>query len=327
MTEATPAKMLKAAIATIAIAMLTLPASAQNYPNRIIKIVVPYLAGGGTDVMTRRFAGEFEKAIGQTVIVENRAGAGGLLGAQSVMNAEPDGYTFLVGDNSTNSFVPSLSKTTRYNPTVDMTPIGLLLDVPYLLVAHPSLPANSLAELIALAKAKPGFYNASTAGIGSFAHVVQEYLNVTAGIQIVCVNYRGGTEAQPAVIKGDVHMGVMPARNVLPFLQSGQLKAIAVTSPKRTLFLPDVPTFAETLSGFTAENWYGLYGPPKLPEAILSKVAEATSKALDSPAMQSFAKEGGTQIQKTTPAQFKAMALEDFQKWAKVINDANIPKN
>lgn len=316
----------RAAIAVLALAT-AFPASAQDYPNRLIRLIVPYLPGGGTDIMTRQFAREFEKTIGQTVIVENRSGAGGLLGTQSVINAEADGHTLLVGDNSTNSFIPALAKVPRYNPVVDLTPISLLLDVPYVLVVHPSLPANTMAEVLALAKAKPGFYNSSTAGLGSFSHVATELINVLSGTQVVCVNYRGGTEALPAVLKGDVQMGIMPVRNVLPYLENGQLRAIAVTSQRRALFLPKVPTVAETLPKFSADNWYGLYAPSKLPETILVQIAGAVGKVLDSAAMQKFAADGGTQIQKTTPAEFKAMALEDYEKWAKVINDAKIPKN
>jgi tripartite-type tricarboxylate transporter receptor subunit TctC len=322
---------LAVSVGRIVIVALTLAtafaASAQDYPSRIIRLVVPYLPGGGTDIMTRQFAREFEKAIGQTVIVENRSGAGGLIGTQSVINADPDGYTFLVGDNSTNSFIPALAKVPRYNPVQDLTPISLLLDVPYVLVVHPSLPAHSLAEVLALAKAKPGFYNASTAGVGSFAHVATELMNVLAGTKIVCVNYRGGAEALPATLKAEVHMGIMPVRNVLPYVQNGQLRAIAVTSRRRALFLPDVPAVADTLPEFSAENWYGLYAPAKLPGPVLATVATAVGKALDSQAMKTFASDGGALIQKTTPEEFKALALADYEQWAKLINDANIPKN
>jgi tripartite-type tricarboxylate transporter receptor subunit TctC len=321
-----PRMMLAAAIVGLVLAM-TPPAAAQKYPERIIKLVVPYLPGGGTDIVSRHFARELEKAIGQTVIVENRAGAGGLIGAQAVINSEPDGYTFLVGDNSTNSFVPALSKTPRYDPVVNLTPISLLIDVPNVLVVHPSLPAHSLAEMIAITKAKPGFYNTSTAGVGSFSHVAMELLNVVAGTQIVSVHYKGGAEALPAVLKGEVQIMISPTRNVLPYIQNGQLRALAVTSLRRTLFLPDVPTMAETIPGYSAENWYGLYAPAKLPESILTKVAEAVGQALDSSSMQDFARAGGTAIQKTTPAEFKALARKDYEKWAKVIDEARIPKN
>lgn len=311
----------------LAAPMLPTLTVAQDYPNRVIRLVVPYLPGGGTDILTRTFAHELEREIGQTVIIENRAGAGGLIGAQSVINSEPNGYTLLVGDNSTNSFVPALSKTPRYDPVRDLTPISLLIDVPYVLVVHPSLPVHSLADLIGLAKAKPSFYNIGTAGIGSFSHVAMELLNFLAGIQIVCVAYRGGAEATPALLKGEVQTGIMPVRNALPYLQSGQVRAIAVTSKRRALFLPDVPTMAETLNAYVAENWYGLYGPADLPEPIVAKLSAATSAALGSEAMQKFAKDGGTAIQKTSPAEFKAIAKEDYEKWSKIIDQAGIPKN
>jgi tripartite-type tricarboxylate transporter receptor subunit TctC len=199
--------------------------------------------------------------------------------------------------------------------------------VPNVLVVHPSLPANSLVEMIQLAKAKPGFYNTGTAGVGSFSHVAMELLNVTAGTQIVCVAYKGGAEALPAVLKGEVQIEIMPVRNALPYIQNGQLRALAVTSQRRALFLPDVPTMAETIPGYSAENWYGLYGPAKLKEPILAKVADAVGKALDSKAMRDYAKDGGTEIQKTTPQEFKNLAREDYEKWAKLINEAGIPKN
>lgn len=303
------------------------PLGAQDYPNRVVRLIVPYLPGGGTDVLTRTFAREFERSLGQTVIIENRAGAGGLLGTQSVINAEPNGYTLLVGDNSTNSFIPALAKTPRYDPVKDLTPISLLLDVPYVLVVHPSIPAKSLSELIDLTKAKPGFYNHSTAGVGSFSHVAMELLNVLAGIRIVAVAYKGGAEALPALVKGEVHIGLMPLRNALPFIENGQVRAIAVPSRRRALFLPNVPTMAETLKDYDAENWYGLYGPRNLPEPVLAKLSASTAAALDSELMQKFAKDGGTIIQKTRPAEFKAIAKEDYEKWAKIIDQAGIPKN
>jgi tripartite-type tricarboxylate transporter receptor subunit TctC len=313
--------------ALAAILAAATPLGAQDYPSRVIRLVVPYLPGGGTDILTRTFAREFERSIGQTVIIENRAGAGGLLGTQSVINSEPNGYTLLVGDNSTNSFVPALAKTPRYDPVKDLTPISLLLDVPYVLVVHPSVPAKSLSELIALAKAQPGFYNHSTAGVGSFSHVAMELLNAIAGIRIVAVAYKGGAEALPALVKGEVHIGLMPLRNALPYIENGQIRAIAVPSRRRALFLPNVPTMAETLKEYAAENWYGLYGPGNLPELVVAKLSIATGMALDSELMRKFASDGGTSIQKTSPAEFKAIAKEDYEKWAKIIDQAGIPKN
>lgn len=312
---------------TATMLLVAVPLGAQDYPNRVVRLIVPYLPGGGTDILTRTFAREFERSLGQTVIIENRAGAGGLLGTQSVINAEPNGYILLVGDNSTNSFVPALAKTPRYDPVKDLTPISLLLDVPYVLVVHPSVPAKSLSELIDLAKAKPGFYNHSTAGVGSFSHVAMELLNVLAGIRVVAVAYKGGAEALPALVKGEVHIGLMPLRNALPYIENGQLRAIAVPSRRRALFLPDVPTMAETVKAYAADNWYGLYAPGNLPEPILTKLSVATAAALDSELMQKFAKDGGTIIQKTSPAEFKAIAKEDYEKWAKIIDQAGIPKN
>lgn len=320
------ARVLGAAVLAVVLAIAT-PSAAQDYPSRVIRLIVPYLPGGGTDLLTRTFAHELERSIGHTVIIENRAGAGGLIGAQSVINSEPNGYTLLVGDNSTNSFVPALSKTPRYDPVKDLTPISLLIDVPYVLVVHPSLPARSLAEMIALTKAKPGFYNTGTAGVGSFSHVAMELLNVIAGVQIVCVAYKGGAEALPALLKGEVQSELMPVRNALPYIQNGQVRAIAVTSKRRALFLPDIPTIAETLDGYVAENWYGLYGPANLPAPILTKISAATGAALDSEMMLKFAKDGGTIIQKTTPIEFKAFAKEDYEKWARIIDQAGIPKN
>lgn len=313
--------------AMAAMLALTTPLSAQDYPNRPIRLIVPYLPGGGTDVLARTFAHELERSLGQPVIVENRAGAGGLIGAQSVINSAPDGYTLLVGDNSTNSFVPALSKTPLYDPVKDLTPISLLIDVPNVLVVYPMLPVHSLADMITLAKAKPGFYNTGTAGVGSFSHVAMELLNVVAGIQIVCVAYKGGAEALPALLKGEVTSEIMPVRNALPYIQNRQARPIAVTSKRRALFLPDVPTMAETLHNYAAENWYGLYGPGKLPEPILAKLSAATGAALDSEAMRKFAADGGTTIQKTSAVQFKALAKDDYEKWAKIIDQAGIPKN
>jgi tripartite-type tricarboxylate transporter receptor subunit TctC len=298
-----------------------------EYPDRIIKLVVPYLPGGGTDVVARHFAEEFGRAIGQSVIVENRAGAGGLVGIESVINAEPDGYTFVVGDNSTNSFVPALAKTPRYNPVVDLTPISLLVDVPNVFTVPAEFPAKSIADVIELAKQKPGFYNSGTAGIGSFSHVAIELMNVMAGTQIICVPYKGGAEALPAVLKAEVQSEIMPLRNAIPYIKSGQLRALAVTSQKRSTFIPEVPTMAETIPNYSADNWYGLYAPGKLPKEILAKAAAAVKQAMESEVMENYAKADGTTIRMTSPEQFKDLAREDYEKWAKLIDVVHIPKN
>ncbi|RDV03413.1 Bug family tripartite tricarboxylate transporter substrate binding protein [Undibacter mobilis] len=304
-----------------------LHAQTADFPTRVIKLVVPYSAGGGTDIVARRFARELEKIGGHPVIVENRAGAGGLIGTQNVINADADGYTLLIGDNSTNSFVPALAKVPRYNPVSDLTPISLLIEVPNVLVAHPSLQVNSLSDLVALAKSRPGELNSGTAGVGSFSHVATELLNVIAGTKIICVAYKGGAEALPAVLKGEVQVEIMPIRNAMPYIEVGQLKAVAVTSQARSALLPNVATVGETFPKYTADNWYGIYAPAKLPQNVLTKLSDMTDTAKNTQAMHDTAKDYGATIKKTTPAEFKATASEDYIKWAALIDEIKIPKN
>ena len=312
--------------AIAAIVMVVQPAHAQKYPNQVVKIVVPSVAGGGTDVMTRAFAREFERSLGHTVIIENKPGAAGLIGTLGVIGSKPDGHMLLVGNNATN-FIPALAKTPKYHPINDLTPIALLQDVPNILVVNSSVPARSLSDLLDLVKTNPGAYSNATVGIGSFSHIAVELLNVMTGSRIVHVPYRGGAELLPALLTGVVQIGVMPVRNALPGLQHGGLRALAVTSRERFPLLPDVATFAETVPGFDANNWYGLYGPPHMPELVIAAIADASDQALASAAMHDFARVGGTAIVKMKPTEFTKFARDDFEKWSKLIVDAGIERN
>lgn len=314
------------AVIAAAIIIAGQPARGQIFSNQIVKVVVPSVAGGGTDVMTRVFARELERSLGATVIVENRPGAAGLIGTIGVIGSKPDGHTLLIGNNATN-FIPALAKAPKYHPLDDLTPIALLQDVPNILVVNSSVPAKSLSELLALVKAKPGSYSNATVGIGSFSHVAIELLNVLTGSQIVHVPYRGGADLLPALLTGVVQMGVNPVRNVIPGMEQGKLRAVAVTSRKRFPSLPDVATIAETVPGYDADNWYGLYGPPNMPAQILAAIADATDKALASSSMQKFARDGGTTIVRMTPSEFAKFVRDDFQRWSKLIVDAGLERN
>lgn len=316
----------KAALA-VAVTLTVLPVMAQNYPSQIIRLVVPFPAGGGTDLLARVLRSELEESLGQTVIVENRAGAGGMTGALSVINSPPDGYTFLVGDNATNSFVPAMAKAPRYDPVKDVTAVGFLLEVPNVLIVHPSVPVNSTAELIELAKSKPGQLNYGTAGYGSFSHVATELLNIRAGIRLFHVPYKGGGEVVPALLRGDVQVLILPLRVAQPHILSGKMKPLAVTSRNRSPALPDLHPLSEIVPGYDAMNWYGLFAPAKLPQPILARVSSALDKAMDAKVVQDFVRNGGTEVQKMKPAEFKKFASDDFEKWSKLINDSGIEKN
>jgi tripartite-type tricarboxylate transporter receptor subunit TctC len=294
-----------------------------NYPARPVRIIVPQSPGASTDITARVVAQKLTEALGQTFVVDNRVGAAGLIGSEIVARAAPDGYTLMVIASSF-TINPSLRKSLPYDTLRDFTPVAQLSKFPNMLAAHPGMPAKSLQDVIAMAKAKPGEINYASAGAGTGTHMSMEQLKQMTGINLVHIPYKGGGPAAIAVIGGQVPLIIGTTVGLLPHVRSGRLKAIAVTSAKRAEAAPEVPTFSETVPGYEHEPWNGMFAPAKMPRLVLAKLNAAVARVLHAPDVQkSFASEGATAVG-DTPEQFAAIVRSETAKWAKVIKAAGI---
>ncbi|MFO1342233.1 MAG: tripartite tricarboxylate transporter substrate binding protein [Burkholderiales bacterium] len=300
---------------------LSLSAAAfAQYPNKPIKIIVPFLAGGTTDIMARAVAADLQKAFGQAVVVENRAGAGGNIGADAVAKSAPDGYTFLMGTVGTHAINMALYAKMPYDAVKDFAPVSLVAAVPNILVATPSFPVNSVKELIDLAKKEDGKLTFASSGSGTSIHLSGELFKQLAGVQMTHVPYKGSSAALPDVMSGQVNVMFDNAPSVMPHIKGGKLKAIAVTSGKRAPALPNVPTIAESgLPGFEASSWFGLLAPAGTPKEIVEKVSAQIQKMLQTPEMKERLASQGADGVGNTPEQFAAHIKTEIDKWAKVV--------
>ena len=300
---------------------LSLSAAAfAQYPNKPIKIIVPFLAGGTTDIMARAVAADLQKAFGQAVVVENRAGAGGNIGADAVAKSAPDGYTFLMGTVGTHAINMALYTKMPYDAVKDFAPVSLVAAVPNILVATPSFPVNSVKELIDLAKKEDGKLTFASSGSGTSIHLSGELFKQLAGVQMTHVPYKGSSAALPDVMSGQVNVMFDNAPSVMPHIKGGKLKAIAVTSSKRAPALPNVPTIAESgLPGFEASSWFGLLAPAGTPKDIVDKVSTQIQKMLQTPEMKERLSSQGADGVGNTPEQFAAHIKTEIDKWAKVV--------
>ncbi len=299
--------------------------AADIWPARPIRMIVAYPPGGGTDQVGRLMADQLTQPLGQNVILDNRGGATGNIGTELAARAVPDGYTLLMGNVAPNAVNVSLFKKLGFDPVKDFSPISLVAVTPNILVAHPSLAVKSVKELLSLAKAKPGTLNFPSAGVGSSSHLAGELLKSLAKIDMVHVPFKGGGPALVAMISGEVQImfATMPA--AMPHVKSGKARPIAVTTAKRSLAMPELPTIAEAgVTGYEASTWYGLLAPAKTPKAIIDRLHAETVKILAGPARQRLEVQGFEPIG-GTPAEFSAYIKSEIVKWAKVIKDANIP--
>jgi tripartite-type tricarboxylate transporter receptor subunit TctC len=295
-----------------------------DYPNKPIRLVVPYAPGGPVDIVGRIVALKLTGALGQQVIVDNRAGGGGNIAVEIVAKAVPDGYTLLIGANGTNAINPSLYPGLRVDPARDLAPISMVASSPMILVTHPSVPANSVRDLLALAKSRPGAINFASSGSGSTAHLSGELFKSMTGIDIVHIPYKGAGPALTDLVGGQVQIMFTGVSATLPHVKSGKLKALAVSSEKRILILPDVPTIAEHIPGYEVITWYGVFAPIKTPRALIDLLNQALVKIIAAPdARERFAALGADPI--TMPsAQFAAAIRKEVVKWAKVIKDSGV---
>lgn len=298
-------------------------ATAQDYPNKPVRLVVPFPPGGTADNMARAYGQELAKAWGQPVVVENRAGAGTTIGADFVAKSPADGYTIFL-TNMGHSSSAAVYRKLPYNVEKDFTPVSLLADVPSILAVTPSLPVNSVKELIALAKSKPGSITFASAGTGSGSHLMGEYLKALAGIDIVHVPYKGTAPAFADLSSGRVSLIFEPVGTMLPHIRAGKLKALGVTTTKRSPVAPEIPAIAESLPGYDTSTWYGVLVPAGTPTGVVRKLHGDLVRITQSPEMKERLLAQGLQPVANTPAQFGAVLKADIQRWSKLVKDAGI---
>ena len=303
--------------------IVAVAADATSYPTKPLRFVVTFAPGGGTDVFARAIALKFTETWGQPVIVDNRAGGNGNIGADMVAKASADGYTVLVTTNATIVINPHLVKL-PYDPVRDLAPISQLATLPFVLLVHPSLPVKSVPELIALAKAKPGQLNFGSSGGGGGAHLSGEMMKTAARIDMTHVPYKGAAPALVALLGGEVQFMFVSILTATPLIESNRARAIAVSGLKRSPALPNVPAVAETpgLAGFETDLWYAMLAPAKTDPAIVDKLYQETKRVLERPEFKSRFEPTGTMIVGSSPAEFAKTIKTDLAKWAVVIKSS-----
>ncbi|HRE12752.1 MAG TPA: tripartite tricarboxylate transporter substrate binding protein [Usitatibacteraceae bacterium] len=305
-------------------ALLAVPAAAQDYPAKPVRIIVPFPAGGPTDVLTRFLADKLGKAFGQPVVVENKPGAGGAIGADFVAKSAPDGYTLVMATASTHSIGPYVGKV-PYDPVKDFTPAVWVGNATNLLVVSNSVPAATVPELIALAKKDPGKLNYATSGIGTISHLTSEHFAAMAGIKLTHVPYKGTQQSIPDLIGGQVQILFDNIMTAQPNVKAGKVKALAISSPKRSALMPEVPTVAESgLPGFQSVVWFGLLGPAGTPKAVVDRVNAEMNRALQMQDVKDRFAQLGFEPAGGTPLEFAQVIQRDATTWQKVIKDAKV---
>ncbi len=298
-------------------------ANAQEYPVKPVRIIVPYTAGGGSDLLGRLAAKKLGEAFGQQVIVENRPGAGGNIGADAIAKAAADGYTLGIVP-STHAIAPGLYPRLPFDPIRDFTFITLIASGPNILVCHPSLPAKSVKELIALAKRRPGELTFASAGVGTSTHLFGEYFKGEAGIDVVHIPYKGSSQAEVDLVGGQVSFMIDSMPSALPRVQAGRLRALATTGKKRFAALPDVPTLLEAGLAYETTSWWGIVGPAGLPQPVVNKLLAEITRFMALPDVKQFVATQGAEHATGTPQQFQEYVKQETALYAKIIKTANI---
>ncbi|MCT8174454.1 Bug family tripartite tricarboxylate transporter substrate binding protein [Variovorax sp. CY25R-8] len=300
------------------------PALAQGFPDRPVTLVVPYPAGGSADILARTVGQKLAAQLGQPVVVENKGGAGTAIGARFVAEAKPDGYTLLLGTVSSQAINPAMSKV-GYDPVKDFVPVSALASIPFVLVAHPSAPYGSVAELLAAARQAPGSISYASAGPGTSNHLAGEMLASAAKLKLLHVPYRGSAPALADVLAGHVPLMFDLQTTSLPNIATHKLKPLAVTGSRRSPLLPEVPTVAESgLPGFEVSAWFGVFAPAKLPPPVLRQLSAAMAKVLEDPALAQRLREIGAEPDPRNAAQFTAYVGEEAGKYATVVKTAGL---
>ena len=314
------------ALAALLTAFLASSSHAQTYPNRPIRLIVPFAAGGAVDVLARLLAGKLSDQVGQPVIVENRAGAGGTLAADQVAKSPPDGYTILQNTNGA-AIAPALYNSLPFDAINDFAPVTQLVASNLIVVASPKSGIASMQQLIAEAKANPGKLNYGSSGLGNPLHLTMEMIKHATGTDILAVPFRGDAQINAALIAGDVEVAVVPLATALPLIQDGRIRGLAITGGKRSPTVPDIPTVAESgVPGFASNSWQGWFMAAKTPAPIVERIQQETAKALALPDVRPRLTAMAYDGIGNPPAEFAAYYRDEIAKFTKVIADAKIPK-
>jgi len=314
---------LLAAVAAIW-AINPMQASGQQWPDKAVRILVPFPPGGGTDIQARLLSSAFQKSMGQNFIIDNRTGANGLIAAQLAVDSPPDGNTILFTSGSISVVVTLNAKQMKFNVHNDLAPVSWISSTPLVLSLHPSVPAKSIKEFVALAKRAPRSMNAGGNTAGSTAHLTAEMFNQVVGVNSTVVTYRGGGPAVIALISGEIDYIFATAPSVMPHLKSGKARALAVTTPKRSSALPDLPTMNSIYPGFESDNWYAMFYPKGTPKPIVDKLNAEIRKALDTPEIKAFMPREALDPVSSSPEELSALLKAEIEKYARVIRLANI---
>ena len=298
-----------------------------NYPNKPIKFVVPYSAGTTTDVIARVYADKLGKLLGQNIIVENKAGAGGNISAESVARSAPDGYTLTFSTSATHATNPELYKKVNFDPIKDFTHIALMVSAPNMLAINPKIPANNMAELIAYAKKNPGKLTYISAGSGTSPHMAGELLKTMAGIDIQHVPYKNINQGFTDLFAGTVSMTFYHVPVIYPHVKEGRLRALGVATSERSPIAPEVPPIGDTVKGYDLRPWWGLAGPAGMPKDIVEKLHAATTQVLADPEVQERFKNMGLIITPMTTQQFNDFTVAELAKWTKIVKDSGASAN
>lgn len=310
----------------LAFALAALPAAAQaQYPDKPIRLVVPYAPGGTTDIMARTLQEPLSKVLGQTVIVDNKAGAAGAIATKQVANSAPDGYTLVFGNNGPSAIVPLIQKDVGYDPVKDFEPVSLVSIAPLVLVVHPSVPAGNVAEFIVWAKAQPGGVEYATAGSGSLGHLATELFGKDAGLRLIHVPYKGQAPSTMAVLNGEVKMLLTTSSDTMDSaVKAGKLKLLGVSTAKPSPLMPGAPTIRQSLSGFEVNVWFGILAPAGTPAPVIAKLNAAIREVLASPELQQKFVGYGCIATASTPQEFAVMISAEVPKWKGIVESAKI---
>lgn len=316
--------MFKKILFTLCVALVGIAPAQAAWPDRTVTLIVPWAPGGSTDILARMLSDYLTRSLGQTFIVENKAGASGNIGSNLVAKAKPDGYTLLVGSMSTHAMNQALFSSMPFEPVDDFTPISLVAFVTNTLVINPKIPVNNVAELIAYAKANPKKLNFASAGAGSTNHISAVLFELAAGIQMTHIPYKGGAPAVLDTVAGQTEVLFGAGTQTLPHVKSGKLKLLAVTESARSPQLPDTPTVAETLPGYELVVWYGAFGPKDLPKEITERLSTEINRIVALPEVRSKMSAIGVEVVASTPAGFAKTLQQDAAKFTKLIRELKI---
>ena len=304
---------------------LALPTSAQPYPHKPIRLIVTFAAGGGTDLAARAVAPKLSEVLGQPVVIENRAGANGAVGAEATAKAAPDGYTLMVGAAGTLAVAPHLNSKMPFDSFKDFAPVSLLATSPFVVTVNPSVKAESIRDLLALARAQPGKLSFGSSGTGGAPQLAGELFKAQAGVDMLHVPYKGLGPALTDLLGGQIQIVFADVGLVTANLKAGKLRGLAITSAARSAVLPELPTVAEAgVPGYAAGTWYGVFAPAGTPAPVVTRLSEEIRKVLALPEIRNALQAQGVEAAGNTPEQYAAFVREEYNKWGKVIRDANI---